>query len=43
MKIIIVGGGQIGGYIAELLLENGHSVTVIENKDRALEALRKNV
>ena len=42
MKIIIVGGGQIGGYIAELLLENGHSVTVIENKDRALEALRKN-
>ena len=42
MKIIIVGGGQIGGYIAELLLENGHSVTVIENKDRSLEALRKN-
>ncbi len=42
MKIIIVGGGQVGGYIANLLLENKHSVVVIENKERALEALRKN-
>ena len=42
MKIIIVGGGQVGGYIADLLLENNHSVIVIENKEKALETLRKN-
>ena len=42
MKIIIVGGGQVGGYIASLLLKNNHQVTVIENKDRSLETLKKN-
>lgn len=42
MKIIIVGGGQVGGYIANLLVENGNSVTIIENKERALQSLRKN-
>ena len=42
MKIIIVGGGQVGSYIAGLLLENGNQVTVIEYKDRALAAMRKN-
>ena len=29
MKVIIIGGGQVGGYIASLLLENGNSVAVI--------------
>ena len=42
MKIIIVGGGQVGGYIASLLIENGNSVIVIENKERALQALKNN-
>lgn len=42
MKIIIVGGGQVGSYISGLLLENGNQVTVIEYKDRALAAMRKN-
>lgn len=42
MKIIIVGGGQIGGYIADLLIKNDHSVTIIENRERALRALRNN-
>ncbi len=42
MKIIIVGGGQVGGYIADLLVKEHHSVTVIENRDKALQALRKN-
>lgn len=41
MKIIIVGGGQVGGYIADLLIENGNNVVVIENKEKALEMLRK--
>ena len=35
VKVIIVGGGQVGGYIAELLIENGNEVVVIENKERA--------
>ncbi len=42
MKVIIVGGGQVGGYIADLLIENGNSVIVIENKEKALQTLRKN-
>ena len=42
MKVIIIGGGQVGGYIASLLLENGNSVAVIENKGKALQALEKN-
>ena len=42
MKIIIVGGGQVGGYIANLLVKDHHSVTVIENRDKALQALKKN-
>ena len=29
MEIIIVGGGQIGSYIAGLLLKNNHTVKVI--------------
>ena len=41
MKVIIIGGGQVGGYIASLLLENGNSVAVIENKGKALQALEK--
>ena len=42
MKIVIVGGGQVGGYIADLLKENGNSVAIIENRKRAIEALKKN-
>lgn len=42
MKIIIIGGGQVGGYISNLLLENGNSVVVIENKEKALQSLEMN-
>lgn len=35
MKIIICGGGQVGGQIAERLAEEGHSVTIID-RDAAL-------
>lgn len=31
MKAIIVGGGKVGFYLAETLLEHGYSVTVIES------------
>ena len=42
MTIIIVGGGQVGAYIASLLIDNGNNVTVIENKERAIQAMKKN-
>ncbi len=42
MKVIIIGGGQVGGYIANLLLENGNSVVVIENREMSIRALEKN-
>lgn len=42
MKIIIIGGGQVGCYIANLLIENGNSVIVIENKEKALQTLQQN-
>lgn len=42
MIIIIVGGGQVGAYIASLLIDNGNNVTVIENKERAIQAMKKN-
>ncbi len=33
MKVIIIGGGQMGAYIATLLLKNECAVTVIENRE----------
>lgn len=30
MKIIVVGGGKVGYYLTETLLEHGHRVTVVE-------------
>ncbi len=40
--MIIIGGGQVGGYIANLLIENENDALVIENKEKALQALDKN-
>ncbi|MFZ0531046.1 MAG: NAD-binding protein [Propionicimonas sp.] len=41
MKILIVGGGQVGGHVAELLLATGCEVTVIEWREVALARLRR--
>ncbi len=40
MHVIIIGGGHTGAYIANLLLENGCSVKVIENRERVIEKLQ---
>lgn len=42
MKVIIIGGGQVGGYIANLLIDNGNNAIVIENRAKALQALENN-
>jgi trk system potassium uptake protein TrkA len=34
MKIIIVGGGQVGSYLASLLLSNGHDIKIIEYREK---------
>lgn len=40
MNVIIIGGGHTGAYIANLLLENGCSVRVIENRESVFEKLQ---
>ncbi len=40
MKVVIIGGGQVGAYIANLLLNNNCSVKVIENREHVLNKLK---
>jgi trk system potassium uptake protein len=40
MFVIIVGGGKTGSQLAEVLLQAGHQVRVIEDRDSVLEKLR---
>lgn len=40
MNVIIIGGGHTGAYIANLLLENGCSVKVIENREDVFQKLQ---
>lgn len=41
MKAIIIGGGQVGEYIAKLLLQNNFFVKVIENRQEVFDKLKK--
>lgn len=41
MKVIIVGGGKVGAYIAKLLSDNNCSVKVIENRANVLQKLKE--
>ena len=38
MKVIIIGGGQCGSYIAGLLVKGGHQVKVFENRNKAIDS-----
>lgn len=40
MKVIIIGGGQVGSHIASLLLNNNCSVKVIENRENVFTKLK---
>lgn len=43
MNVIIVGGGQVGAYIANILLKNNCSVKVVESRDKVIEKLKKDI
>ena len=43
MKIIIVGGGQIGSYITSLLLKNDHEIELKHLKTIKMPDYQKNV
>jgi trk system potassium uptake protein len=40
MYVIIVGGGRTGSQLAEKLLENGHTVRLIDHRQNVLERLK---
>ncbi len=40
-KVIIVGGGKVGTYLAELLLKDGYKVKVLENRATEIPRLRR--
>jgi len=41
MKVIIVGGGQVGSYLATLLISNGHEIRVIEHREKNYNKLER--
>jgi trk system potassium uptake protein TrkA len=41
MRVIIIGGGQVGSYLASVLISNGHDVRVIENREKVFQKLEK--
>lgn len=41
MKVVIVGGGQVGTYLASLLLSNGHDIRLIEHREKNYNKLMK--
>lgn len=43
MKVIIVGGGQVGAYIANILLKNDCEVKVIENREGVFDKLKNDL
>jgi len=40
MNILIVGGGQVGSYLASLLIKEGHQVRVVEIREKQLKSLQ---
>ena len=40
MKVIIVGGGQVGSYLATLLQKEGNKITIIENRNKKFDMVR---
>lgn len=43
MFVIVVGGGRVGRYLAELLKNDGHRVTLVEKNPQRCEELRNEI
>lgn len=43
MFVVIVGGGKVGSYLASLLLESGHTIKVIDNREGVIEKLKEEI
>ena len=43
MKVIIVGGGQVGAYIAQTLIRSNFEVKVIENRSHIVDKLKSDI
>lgn len=43
MKVIIIGGGQVGAYLASLLLERGHEIKIIDVRETRIPALKRDL
>jgi len=43
MRVLIVGGGKVGGYLASLLIAGGHHVRLIEIRPEQLPALQRDL
>jgi trk system potassium uptake protein TrkA len=43
MRVIVIGGGKVGTYVASLLLSEGHHVRVIELQAEEIERLRRDL
>lgn len=43
MKIILVGAGDVGHYLCQVLSEDGHSVTLIESSDATADDIEENL
>jgi trk system potassium uptake protein len=41
MNVIIVGGGKVGSHLAEILLQGGHTVRVVDDRPEIVERLKK--
>ena len=41
MNVIIVGGGQVGSYLANLLYKDGHKLVIVEEREKQLLLLKK--
>jgi trk/ktr system potassium uptake protein len=43
MFVVIVGGGKVGSYLASLLLEGGHQIKIIDNRQGVIDKLKDEV
>lgn len=41
MNIIIIGGGQVGAYVAKIMLEAGNKVRIIDHRQKVIDIISK--